>query len=135
MAEATAQAMWGAAYHCTQPGGGGVAASHLAALGGMGLATWTNTAHPLGRVAHCIAATLASLAAHAPSAKELMAVDGEEGVIATLMLLCKARIIHFDSFMFICYLCQMTQCVTPDASFKTATLCCVTVKGCCKVHA
>ena len=44
MAEAMAQAMWGAAYYCTLPDGGGVEDHHVTSLGAMGVSTWTNTA-------------------------------------------------------------------------------------------
>jgi hypothetical protein len=74
-----------------QPGSGGVAPAHVVALGEMGLATWTNAAHALGRVSHCIAATIASLASHAPSAAALMAAEPGAGVVATLMLLAKVH--------------------------------------------
>lgn len=43
MAEAMAQAMWGAAYYCTLPEGGGVEDHHVTSLGTMGVSTWTNT--------------------------------------------------------------------------------------------
>ena len=99
MAEAVAQAMWGAAYYTTKPAAtataagnckdGDIVGRHVAALGEMGVATWTNKKHALGRVAHCIAATLASLSSHAESAASLMAADKEHGIVATLMLLVK----------------------------------------------
>jgi hypothetical protein len=43
MAEAMAQAMWGAAYYCTLPGGGGVEDHHVTSLGDLGVAAWCNT--------------------------------------------------------------------------------------------
>lgn len=43
MAEAMAQAMWGAAYYCTLPDGGGVEDHHVTSLGAMGVSTWSNT--------------------------------------------------------------------------------------------
>jgi hypothetical protein len=87
MAEAMAQAMWGAAYYCTLPGGGGVEAAHVVSLGEMGAATWANDKYPLGKVAHCIAATLASLASNPECAAVLMAPGAAAGAVKTLMLL------------------------------------------------
>jgi hypothetical protein len=87
MAEATAQAMWGAAYYCTLPGGGGIEAAHVVSLGEMGAATWDNDKYPLGRVAHCIAATLASLASNPECAAVLMAPNTAQEAVKTLMLL------------------------------------------------
>eukprot|EP00892_Ulva_mutabilis_P009686 jgi/Ulvmu1/708/UM010_0080.1 len=91
MAEAMAQAMWGAAYYCTLPDGGGVEDHHVTSLGSMGVSTWTNTTYPLGRVAHCIAATMASLASNARCAEVLMAEDAQHGAVAALMLLAKVH--------------------------------------------
>jgi hypothetical protein len=45
MAEAMSQAMWGAAYYCTLPGGGGVEDRHVMSLGSMGAAAWSNGRH------------------------------------------------------------------------------------------
>jgi hypothetical protein len=91
MAEAMSQAMWGAAYYCTLPDGGGVEDHHVVSLGAMAVSTWTNTRYPLGRVAHCIAATMASLASNATCAAVLMADDASHGAVAALMLLAKVH--------------------------------------------
>jgi hypothetical protein len=91
MAEATSQAMWGAAYYCTLPGGGGVEQEHVVVLSEMAVSTWCNSAYALGRVAHCIAATLASLASNAECAAVLMSNDEAYGVVAAIMLLVKVH--------------------------------------------
>ena len=57
----------------------------------MGISTWANKVHPLGRVAHCIAATIATLASNAHCASVLMANNEEHGVVSMLMLLVKVK--------------------------------------------
>lgn len=52
---------------------------------------WEVCRYPLGRVAHCIAATMASLASNARCAAVLMAEDKHHGAVAALMLLAKVH--------------------------------------------
>jgi hypothetical protein len=47
--------------------------------------------YELGRVAHCIAATMASLASNAECAAVLMASDAQHGAVAALMLLARVH--------------------------------------------
>lgn len=64
----------------------------MTGLGKMGIATWINKVYPLGRIAHCIAATIATLASHPHCAAVLMANNEQHGVVATLMLLCAVHV-------------------------------------------
>lgn len=64
----------------------------MTGLGEMGIATWINKVYPLGRIAHCIAATIATLASHPHCAAVLMANNEQHGVVATLMLLCAVHV-------------------------------------------
>jgi hypothetical protein len=61
-------------------------------LGEMGIATWSNKVYPLGRIAHCVAATIATLACNPHCASVLMANNEQHGVVATLMLLCQVHV-------------------------------------------
>ncbi|KAK9816567.1 hypothetical protein WJX72_002063 [[Myrmecia] bisecta] len=77
LAEAAAQAMWGASYHTTLPdGGGGIKQHHIVELGKMALHAAGSRTAPLGKVAHCIAATLATLSSSPEGAQEVMRAEG-----------------------------------------------------------
>ncbi|KAL3152291.1 hypothetical protein ABBQ32_001362 [Trebouxia sp. C0010 RCD-2024] len=85
LAEAAGQAVWGSAYH-TIKHPGGIQASHLSILSQLAVHTIENWHLPLGKVAHCLAATLATLASD-PTVAQLAMQPGSGIVHALLQLI------------------------------------------------
>ncbi|KAL0031473.1 hypothetical protein WJX77_002181 [Trebouxia sp. C0004] len=84
LAEAAGQAVWGSAYH-TIATPGGIKAAHLSLLSHMALHTIENRHVPLGKVAHCLAATLATLASDAAVAQ--LAMQADSNIVQALLQL------------------------------------------------
>eukprot|EP00191_Tetraselmis_sp_GSL018_P024515 CAMPEP_0177627972 /NCGR_PEP_ID=MMETSP0419_2-20121207/31498_1 /TAXON_ID=582737 /ORGANISM="Tetraselmis sp., Strain GSL018" /LENGTH=1910 /DNA_ID=CAMNT_0019129181 /DNA_START=17 /DNA_END=5750 /DNA_ORIENTATION=+ len=78
LTEAAGQAMWGAAYECVQPGGGGVQKPQILLLSKMVFQILRLKHLPLARVLHCIAATLATLSSNEEAANVIMESDTED---------------------------------------------------------
>ncbi|KAG1678758.1 hypothetical protein FOA52_012798 [Chlamydomonas sp. UWO 241] len=84
LAEAAAQAMWGAAYMCVGESPCSVKMEHVMELGKIGIDCVQTAALPLSRVCHCVTATLASMASTADTAQLIM--DCPDDIALTTML-------------------------------------------------
>ncbi|KXZ56071.1 hypothetical protein GPECTOR_2g953 [Gonium pectorale] len=72
LAEAASQAMWGSAHYCVMMDPIQVKMEHIGQLGHMGMDCYNTVALPLSRVAHCITASIATLAANPDAAMLIM---------------------------------------------------------------
>ncbi|GIL66635.1 hypothetical protein Vafri_20126 [Volvox africanus] len=77
LAEAASQAMWGSAHYCVMMDPIQVKMEHISQLGIMGMDCYNTVALPLSRVAHCITASLATLAANPDAAMLIMNSPGD----------------------------------------------------------
>eukprot|EP00873_Tetraselmis_striata_P034657 jgi/Tetstr1/454921/TSEL_041784.t1 len=90
LAEAAGQAMWGSAYECVQPEGGGVTTGQIDTLAAMAFQTMSLAKYPVSRVLHCLAATLATLASNEDAAAVIMEShkdDSDGGPVHALLQL------------------------------------------------
>ncbi|WIA12059.1 hypothetical protein OEZ85_012136 [Tetradesmus obliquus] len=87
LAEACAQAMWGSAHYSLDEPQLHITQEHVIELGKLALDCLIISELDLGRVCHCLAATLASLASNEVTAAFIMAAPGDSVAKAMLTLL------------------------------------------------
>eukprot|EP00803_Ostreobium_quekettii_P006067 evm.model.scf_440.6 EVM.evm.TU.scf_440.6 scf_440:39552-53991(-) len=86
LAEGCAQALWGAAYYSILDDAASIGHDKIVLLADMALEAIRNQTVPLGRVAHCISATLATFCSEEVCARSLMS-DPDDGPLRALMIL------------------------------------------------
>ncbi|GMH33927.1 hypothetical protein BSKO_01761 [Bryopsis sp. KO-2023] len=84
IAEGCAQAIWGSAYFCALDSAHEITLDHMLQLSELGIETVQNQTVPLGRVTHCISATLATFCSEFECATTLMS-DPKDTTLKTLM--------------------------------------------------
>eukprot|EP00198_Chlamydomonas_reinhardtii_P003541 XP_001692877.1 flagellar associated protein [Chlamydomonas reinhardtii] len=87
LGEAASQAMWGSAHYCVMMDPIQVKMDHIQQLGVMGNDCYTTVALPLSRIAHCITASLATLAANPDAALLIMTSPNDVALVFLMSML------------------------------------------------